>query len=223
MSKVEKCFIFVLMSEIREKLSQHFPHFNEEGLLKEIETHGRIMKVEAGTSIMNIGSYIKIMPLVTKGAIKVMREDDEGGELFLYFLYPGQSCAMTVQCCMANAPSEVKTLAEDETELIALPIEVIDRWMEQYTSWKNFILTTYMERFNELLHTIDSVVFQQLDDRLMEYLREKARIAGSPTIQSTHQNIAYDLHSSREVISRLLKQFEKHGKIRLGRNKIELL
>ena len=181
------------------------------------------MEVPAGRTIMDIGGSIKVMPLVTKGAIKVLREDSSRDELFLYFLYPGQSCAMTVQCCMANAPSQVRAVTEDDTEFIAIPTEVMDRWMQEYGSWKDFVLTTYSLRFSELLNTIDSIVFHKLDTRLMEYLREKAKIAGGSLIQTTHQDIAYDLHSSREVISRLLKQLERKGGIKLGRNKIELV
>jgi len=211
------------MDTISKKIKEHFPGLEDPDLLAEMEKHARLIEVPAGTTLMDIGSYIKVMPLVTKGALKVLREDEQGDELFLYFLYPGQSCAMTVQCCMNNSPSQVKAIAEDETELIVIPVEVLDSWLQKHRSWRNFILTTYMERFNELLHTIDSVVFHKLDERLMEYLQQKAKIAASNVLNATHQDIAYDLHSSREVISRLLKQFEKHGKILLGRNRIELL
>jgi len=211
------------MSEISERIKVHFPQLNEPGILAAIEEKGQLIEVPAGRTIMDIGGFIKVMPLVTKGAIKVLREDNNGDELFLYFLYPGQSCAMTVQCCMANAPSQVRAVTEDDTEFIAIPTEVMDRWMHEYSSWKDLVLTTYSLRFSELLNTIDSIVFHKLDTRLMEYLREKAKIAGASTIQTTHQDIAYDLHSSREVISRLLKQLERKGGIKLGRNKIELV
>ncbi len=210
------------MSAIKDKIRDYFPVIKEKDLIDEIENVGSIQRVKPGTTIMDIGSYIKVMPLVTEGAIKVLREDKDGHELLLYFLYPGQSCAMTVQCCMANAPSQVRAIAEEETEFIAIPVDVMDEWMRKYTTWKNFVLTTYSERFEELLHTIDSVVFNQLDERLLEYLKQKASITGKRMIQTTHRDIAFDLHSSREVISRLLKQFEKHGIVKLGRNKIIL-
>ena len=191
--------------------------------IEELEQNAKLIEVSAGKTIMDIGGYIKVMPLVTKGAIKVLREDTAGDELFLYFLYPGQSCAMTVQCCMANAPSQVRAVTEVDTEFIAVPVEIMDKWMQQYGCWKDFVLTTYSLRFSELLNTIDSIVFQKLDTRLMDYLREKAKIAGGSAIKVTHQDIAYDLHSSREVISRLLKQLERKGGIKLGRNMIELV
>lgn len=211
------------MNEIAEKIRKHFPQLSNPEMLADIEEKGRVMKVPAGQTMMDIGSYIKMMPLVTKGAIKVLREDKSGDELFLYFLYPGQSCAMTVQCCMANAPSTIRAIAEDDTELIALPVDVMDKWLMEHVSWKNFVLMTYSERFTELLNTIDSIVFQNLDERLMDYLKEKSKIAGSLVLKTTHQDIAYDLHSSREVISRLLKQLERKGVILLGRNKVEVL
>lgn len=211
------------MSAIAEEIKTHFPTMNHPDLIQAIEENATVMEVAAGTTIMDIGGYFKVMPLVTKGAIKVLREDDEGGELFLYFLNPGQSCAMTVQCCMAHAPSQVRAIAEDDTEFIGVPVRFMDEWIRKYSGWKDFILHTYSDRFTELLHTVDSVVFNNLDERLLEYLGEKSKISASSVINTTHQEIADDLHSSREVISRLLKQLEKHGKIKLSRNKIELV
>lgn len=211
------------MDEITNRIKENFPILDDPKLLEELKTHGRLVEVSEGEEIMQIGSYIRLMPLVTKGAIKVLREDDDGSDLFLYFLYPGQSCAMTVHCCMAHAPSEVHAVAEHDTEFIAIPIHLVDEWIRKHHAWRTFILQTYSNRFTELLHTLDSVVFQKLDERLLQYLSEKAQLGGGNTVNSTHQDIADDLHSSREVISRLLKQMEKQGNIKLGRNKIELM
>lgn len=208
---------------IKELIQEHFPSINDHALIQEIARVGNVMEVPGGTTIMDIGGYVRIMPLVTKGALKVIREDEDGNEVFLYFLYPGQTCAVTIQCCLANAPSQIRAVAEEDTELVAIPIEHINTWLSEYNAWKSFILETYSERFTELLHTIDSVVFHKLDERLFDYLKEKIKVSGSNTVKSTHQQIAYDLHTSREVISRLLKQLEKMGKISLGRNKIEVL
>lgn len=192
-------------------------------LLAAIEEKGEIREIKAGDTLIEIGSNIRMMPLLIKGAIKILREDENGDELFIYFLHPGQSCAMTVQCCMNNSTSKVRAIAEDDSKLIAIPVSVIDEWMKEHAGWRNFVLSNYNDRFNELLETIDSVVFLKLDERLMKYLKERATIAGSNIIQTTHLDIAYDLHSSREVISRLLKQLERLNKIKLGRNKIELV
>ena len=200
-----------------------FPDIYEQDLIEAIEEHGRYMKVPAGDSLIDIGGYIKFMPLVVTGNIKVMREDNNGDEIFLYYLRPGQACAMTLNCCMANKPSEVSAIAVDDTEFIAIPVELMDEWLRKFRSWQNFVLNTYSNRFMELLATVDSIAFLQLDERLLKYLQEKAQISGTQELSTTHQDIAYDLNSSREVISRLLKQLEKRGMIELGRNKVKLM
>lgn len=213
----------MIKSDITAPIREHFPGLSHPDLLESINEVGELKSVDAGTKIMEIGGHVKVMPLVTKGALKVLREDEDGGELFLYFLYPGQSCAMTVQCCVADAPSQVRAVAEEDTEMVLIPVGVVDPWIRKHPGWKDFILNTYADRFSELLHTIDSVVFHKLDERLHEYLLEKSRAAGAKSLTVTHQELADDLHSSREVISRLLKQLEKSGKIKLARNKVELL
>lgn len=207
---------------IDDLLRTHFPIFSELELRKKIESVGTVRQVAEGTTIMDIGSYVKVMPLVIRGAIKILREDERGNELLLYFLNPGQTCAMSLNCCMANVPSEVRAIAEEDTEFIALPTQVMDEYM-LHTTWKNFVIQTYNERFYELLNTIDSIAFKHLDQRLVEYLENKSEIQKSKTINVTHQKLADDLNSSREVISRLLKQLERNGQIQLGRNKISLL
>ncbi len=138
-------------SEISNKIKQHFPDLNQPALVNEMEQRAIIKEVEAGTQIIQIGGWVKMMPLVTKGAIKVMKEDDEGSELFLYFLYPGQSCAVTAQCCLGNAKSQVNAFAEEDTEFIAIPIEFMNEWMKTIAVWRNFVLSIYHNRFNELL------------------------------------------------------------------------
>jgi len=211
------------MVEMENVIRENFPDIYEQDLIEAIISHGRFMKVPEGEYLIDIGSYIKFMPLVLEGNIKVMREDDSGDEIFLYYLRPGQACAMTLNCCMANKPSEVSAIAVEETSFIAVPVEVMDAWLRKYRSWQNFVLNTYSNRFNELLATVDSIAFLQLDERLLKYLQEKASVLGSREMTTTHQDIAYDLNSSREVISRLLKQLEKRGLIGLSRNKVTML
>lgn len=208
---------------IKEIIQNSFPELNEPGLVQEIESLCAIKEVGAGEHLIDMGSYVKFIPLVVEGAIKVLREDEDGKEVFLYFLYPGQTCAMTMSCCSINKPSEITAVAEYDTVLIAIPVELMDGWFRKYRNWQNFVLNTYNTRFNELLGTVDGIAFQQLDDRLLKYLRDKSLLQGNGVIETTHQQIAYDLNSSREVISRLLKQLERKGEIELGRNKITLL
>jgi CRP/FNR family transcriptional regulator, anaerobic regulatory protein len=210
--------------EILQLVRKHFPDINESKLQEEIATVGQLMHFKAGDRIMDYGAYIRLVPLVIKGSIKVVREDaEQDNELFLYFLNAGDTCSMSFSCCMMNKVSDIRTTAEDDTTIIGIPIRYVDQWMMQYKSWKSFVMTSYDSRLRELVQTIDNIVFHKLDDRLLDYLRKKAEANSSNVIHNTHQEIASDLNASREAISRLLKQFEKLKKIKLGRNKIELL
>lgn len=209
--------------EILHLVRKHYPQIAEKALQEEIAEVGHIRTHKAGEVLMDAGAYIKIMPLIIEGAIKVSREDEEGNELFLYYLRPGETCSMTFTCCMMNKKSEIRTVAEEDTVMIAIPIRYMDDWMSRYQSWKNFVMLTYDTRLLELVRTIDSIAFKKMDERLLEYLEEKAEATGDRVINSTHQQIAFDLNASREAVSRLLKQLEKEGVVELGRNRIKLL
>lgn len=208
---------------ILNKLIENFSTTFERPLLEEIAESGRIFEIAEGQKIIEIGEYIKGMPLLLSGAIKILREDDEGDELLLYYLERGDTCSMTMACCLGDTKSEIRAIAETDVELVMVPVRKMEEWTAKYKSWRNFVFDSYHNRLNELLTTVDSIAFKKMDERLVKFLREKARIAKSDVITSTHQEIAYDLHSSRVVISRLLKKLEHLGKIRLHRNQIELL
>lgn len=207
---------------ITELIRTYFPQLSEQGLREEIARAGKVMNFSAGEMIMDYGSYIKLIPLVIKGSIKVSREGDDGEEIFLYYLEGGDACTMTFTCCMRDKQSAIRTIAEDETQIIAIPTRYMDEWMMKYPTWKNFVMTAYDRRMLELIDTIDQIVFKKLDDRLLDYLRKKARALGQSTLQTTHQEIADDLNVTRESISRLLKNLEKQHKLELGRNQIIL-
>lgn len=208
-----------MIQELKESYGNQF----EEALLSEIAQVGTFKEVQAGHKLMEIGEYIKGMPLLISGAIKVMREDSDGDELLLYYLEQGDTCSMTMSCCMGQARSEIRAVAETDARLIMIPIRKMEEWTAKYRSWRNFVFESYNNRLNEMLQTIDSIAFLNMDERLVQYLREKARINQDDTIHNTHQEIAYDLHSSRVVISRLLKKLEQLGKIELHRNYIKIL
>lgn len=208
---------------LKELLKTNFPVFGDGELLEEMSRNGRWFAHEQEEQIVSEGDFPKWIPLVTRGAIKVSRVDEEGEEIFLYYLYPGQTCAMTLNCCMVEKPSEIRARAEKGTEYIGLPRKKISEWMMQFTDWRNFTLQSYDERYENLLQTIDAIAFKQLDQRLLELLKDKSIALGSTTVPITHKKLAEDLHSSREVISRLLKQLENIGKVRLKRNQVELL
>lgn len=211
------------MSEtIHQILQQHFPQISEPTLIEEIQQHAKIYHFKAGQVIMNFGSYVQMVPLVFEGSIKVMRQNTEGSELLLYFLNAGDTCSMSFTCCMMDKKSAIKTIAEEDTSVLGIPIKYVDQWMSTYRSWKNFVMTSYDNRLLEMVQTIDSIAFKKLDERLWDYLQRKAKAIGNDVISSTHQEIATDLNASREAISRLLKELEKVGRIQLGRNLIRV-
>lgn len=206
-----------------QELKENYEHVFCEDLLNEIEKSGLFKEIAEGDKLMEIGDYIKSMPLLVSGVIKVLRDDGKGDELLLYFLENGETCAMTLNCCMAQTKSEVRAIAETDAKLIMIPVQKMEEWMAKYQSWRNFVLETYNTRFNELLETLDSIAFLNMDERLLKYLHDKARVNNNDSIHITHQEIAYDLHTSRVVISRLLKKLENMGKITLNRNHIKIL
>jgi len=195
----------------------------EPALLKEIEQFGIVQQYNEGDIIMDYGKYIRMMPVILKGTIKVSRLDDDGNEILLYYLSNNESCSMAYSCCIEAKKSEVRAVAEEDVELVAIPHVKLDEWLCKYTGWKNYIMRSFNERFIELLKSIESIAFHKLDERLMEYLREKQRISGSSVLKVSHNLIADELATSRVVISRLLKQLENRKLIILYRNEIKLL
>ena len=204
-------------------LEEQYGYLFEEELLSEIAAHGVYKKIPKSTTIMDIGEPVVHMPLLLNGAIKILREDEEGDELLLYFLEKGDTCAMTFSCCIGKNKSEIRAVTENETELLLIPVQKMEVWMAKYKSWQQYILDSYHTRMMELLETVDTLAFMRLDERLLKHLQDKAKVTHDDTIYNTHQDIAYDLHTSRVVISRLLKKLEKEGKIEMHRNHIKVL
>jgi CRP/FNR family transcriptional regulator len=200
-----------------------FESIFEPALIKEIQEFGVLKPFKEGDIIMDYGKYIKMMPLVIRGSIKVLKKNEQGKEILLYYLSSSESCSMAYSCCLEAKKSEVKAIAEEDGELIAIPHNKLDEWLHKYPSWKNYIMRSFNERMSELLRSIESIAFHKLDDRLIAYLKEKQRISGSSLIKSSHYQIADELATSRVVVSRLLKQLENDGKILLYRNEIKLL
>ncbi len=208
-----------MIQELRERYGKQF----EEPLLAEIAEVGVLREVAAGEKLLEIGEYIRGMPLLLSGVIKILREDRDGDELLLYYLEQGDTCSMTMSCCMGQTRSEIRAVAETDARLVMVPVRKMEEWTARYLSWRTFVFESYNQRLNELFQAIDSIAFMNMDERLIQYLREKMRIADEPIIRNTHREIAYDLHSSRVVISRLLKKLERMGKIELHRNHIKVL
>ena len=171
---------------------------------------------------MDIGEDIEQIPLLYKGMVKIFREDEQGNELFLYHLYPGEACAISFVCSMKEKKSKIKALTVEDSEFITVPINRMDDFMLKFKSWYYFVLETFNFRFEELLSTVDEIAFHQMDERLVNYLVKSAQAIGSRTVETSHQTIANELNSSREVVSRLLKTMEGQGKVKLGRGRIQL-
>lgn len=205
-----------------QELKKSYGHLFEDALLNEINQVGTFKEVPEGFTLIEIGQYIRSMPLLVEGAIKILRDDDDGDELLLYFLERGDTCAMTLSCCLGDTKSEIRAIAELDTKLIMVPIQKMEEWTGKYKSWRNFVFESYHTRLMEMLETIDSIAFLKMDERLLKYLHDKMKITNDSTIYSTHKEIAYELHTSRVVISRLLKNLENQGKIKLNRNNINI-
>ena len=210
------------MDNIDQLLDAHFPSILDTELVEAIKEHAIYREVEEGDLMMDIGTKITTIPMIISGSVKVMREDDQGHELLLYYLKPGETCAMSLTCCMAFKRSEIRAVAQEKVTMLAVPVDLMDVWMK-YRDWRSFVMNTYRMRFEELLEALDSIAFLKMDERLMKYLQEKSSTMDSKEILMSHHDIAVDLNSSREVISRILKQMERKGEVKLGRNKIELL
>ena len=196
--------------------------FSDKRLLDEIERYTRIKNVAKDEVLMQPGDVIVFVPIVQKGVLRIVRQDDEGKEVFLYHLYPGQTCAMAINCCQSHKRSMVKAIAEDDTEVMQVPVNLIEDWFK-YPEWKAYVNNTYSTRFAELIEVIDLIAFSNMDKQVLHYLQERAKAANTKALYITHQEIAEELHTHREAISRLLRTMERKNIVRLGRNTIELL
>lgn len=204
-------------------VKENYSNIFEEKLLEEIAQVAKIYDFKEGDVLIDFGDYIKNMPLLLKGAIKILREDFDEGELLLYFIEKGDTCAMTMACCLGDTKSEIKAVAETDVKLVMIPVNKMEEWLGKYKSWRNFVFNSYNNRLKEMLTAIDNLAFMNMDERLLNYLFEKAKINKTNHVQNTHQEIAYDLHTSRVVISRLLKALENEGRIILHRASIEIV
>jgi len=195
----------------------------EPALINEIEEKSMLFTASAGQQLISMGQTIKMVPMVISGTLKVSRINDEGQELLLYYVRSGEGCAMTFSCGMMSQPSLVKGAAEEDLTMILIPVNVMDQWMVKYPSWKKFVLSTIVNEFIDVIKSVDEVTFKKMDERLVNYLKEKSRISGSSLINLTHQQISEELGTNRVVISRLLKKLETENRLLLYRNQIKLL
>jgi CRP/FNR family transcriptional regulator len=205
-----------------ELIQNSLGYILEEELVTEIINNSQLKEIEQDTAIVNVGDELNYIPIVLEGSIKISRENEEGEELLLYYIEGGDTCAMTLQCCVRHSKSEIRATTMEKSLILMIPIKMMEVWLHKYKSWREYILQSYHTRMTELMETIDAITFMRLDERLLKYLTDQAKLLGSLEINHTHQQIAEDLHSSRVVISRLLKQLEIKNIITIQRNKIVL-
>lgn len=210
------------VSHTDDLLRSNYPVFENE-LIEDIENTSEFRTYPAHTVLMRRGQYIRSTMLILSGLVKVYREDEEGNEFLMYYLRPGEACALSMVCAARQEASPIVAKTVTETEVLLVPIETMADWMGKYKSWYQFVIETYRSRFDELLATIDSVAFRSMDERLEFYLKRAKDVQGKSTIDVSHQEIAHELNTSREVISRLLKKMEQRGLVSLHRNSIEIL
>lgn len=208
---------------ISKDILEPFSYLFDEEILNNISRVANTKIFKKNDIIIDIGQELKYVPLLISGNIKVLREDNEGSELLLYVLESGDTCAMSLTCCMAKSASKIRAIADEDTTVIMIPINQMRNWLDTNDSWRSFILQSYQVRFDEMLETIDTLAFMKMDERLFKYLTDKVKLSASTDLEITHQEIAEDLHTSRVVVSRLLKQLEKQERIALGRNKIHVI
>lgn len=205
---------------IQEVVEEFFPELTEESLLQEIVKSAKIINLKEDEIIMDYGSVVPFIPLLFDGKIKVFKEDDEGHELFLYYIHPGQGCAVSFACF--DKMSSIRAQAVEPSKVLGIPSKFMEKWMMAYPTWNRFVLRVYNQRFDEVLETLNEIAFHKLDERIVDYLEKQSYALDTNELNITHAQIATELNTSREVVSRLLKKLEQNGSLSMQRNKIIL-
>tara|TARA_B110000003_G_scaffold275442_1_gene318077 strand:+ start:113 stop:748 length:636 start_codon:yes stop_codon:yes gene_type:complete len=208
--------------DIKVLVKANFSFLFEKALLDEMSIVAQLKEVKKNDYLIDIGQEMTFMPLIITGAIKVFRTDDDGDDYILYFIEGGDTCAMTLNCCMKGAKSEIKAIAERDSELLLIPVHKLEDWLH-YKSWRAFVFGSYNNRFTEMLEAVDSLAFMNMNDRILKYLKNKVIANKSEFLKITHNTISLELNTSRVVVSRILKKLEIDGDIKLDRNQIKIL
>lgn len=205
-----------------QELKTLLPDF-ESDLVSEVSESGALKSFTEGDILLKTGQYIRSTIIVVDGLVKVFREDEEGDEYFMYYIEPGEACALSMMAANEQNTSELTIKAAGDVELISVPLDKMDEWMLKYKTWYHYVLRSYRARFQELLNTIDHIAFRNMDERLVFYLKKHQKTRKSNIIPYTHAEIASELNSSREVISRLMKKLADKGHVKLNRQSIEII
>lgn len=204
-------------------LFRHLDRLHDRKVKEFLLQTGIVKRFEPGEELLRTGQYIKFVPIVLQGSLKVLREDDSGREILLYFIRPGESCIMTLFAVRQNTPSMVRAVVDEPVELLLVPAETVHRDLDNQRDWLNFVFGLFHQRYEELLGIVNDIAFNRVDDRLLDLLRTRSRLNQSHEVLATHQQLADDLGTAREVVSRLLKKLETEGVIEIGRGRIRLL
>jgi CRP/FNR family transcriptional regulator len=204
------------------EVARHFPSLEKE-LVAELINVAHIKTMAEGEVLMRTGENIRLAMLVLDGLVKIYREDDQGNEFFIYYLDAGKACAISLVCALGQETSGLMAKAVSPSTVLGIPLHHLDEWMVKYKSWAQFALSSYRERFNELLETIDHIAFRNMDDRLLFYLKRHQDKLKSNIIPISFTEVAFELNSSREVISRLMKKLSEKGIIQLHRSHVEII
>jgi CRP/FNR family transcriptional regulator, anaerobic regulatory protein len=205
-----------------QEIKTLFPSFSNL-LIDDINANSMRHSFATGEVLMKTGQYIKHTVLILSGKIKIYREGDDGGEFLMYYLHSGQACAISMICATKSETSQIMAKVDEDAELLMIPLKLMEKWMLDHKTWYEFVIDTYRSRFEDVLEVVENIAFKAMDDRLVFYLKRHQQANESKIINLSHQDIANDLGSSREVISRLLKKMEQLGMLKLNRNQIELL
>ncbi len=208
----------------KESVLSHFPNFQKsQDFSDELLAVGQVMEVTAGTILMNVGDYIRVIPFLMEGLLKIYREDAQGNEILLYYIKSGESCVISITAALKNEKSSIKAYVDEDSSLLAVPIQDFEKLLNKYNLLHNFTYDLFNLKYNQLIDSIDSLAFTDMRMRLMNYLTKVAQAKDTTEIEGlTHKKIAQDLSTSREVVSRLLNAFQKEGKIKLAHRKITL-
>ena len=205
-----------------KEIAHHFPSFEPE-LAQELAKVADVRTFAEGQTLMRTGQNIRSAILVVDGLVKIYREDEEGNEFFMYYLNAGKACAISLVCALGTETSGLMAKAVTEATVLSIPLQYVEEWMGKYKSWAQFAVSTYRERFDELLQTIDHIAFRNMDERLLFYLKRHQEKFKTNIISTSFTDIAQDLNSSREVISRLMKKLSEKGIVELHRSHFEIL
>lgn len=206
-----------------EQLEQITEFKTSPELISRLKQYSTAKVYKAGDLILDENSAIRAIPIVTKGTLKVMRTEEDGREILLYYIKAGESCIMSFLGGMHDEKSKVKAEVEEDAEILFLPMEKVSLFIKEYPEWLDYIFRLYHKRFEELLEIVNAIAFKKVDERLLTLLHKKEELTGSKILNITHEQLANELGTARVVVSRLLKQLEENGSLQLGRNRITLM